>query len=293
MLDKDRGLDSLVQMSFQAQSVDNLLSFGDMVPPGDFHSVWSRHARVVNFAFQERVLSVGDGSICPGPFRICLKDIGIASIERVLVSENEITVNDRIKIPVDPARRFDSGVDLSFLIPKIIWENIPILRDLVDENSAPESLAWLMRDCASAPGGSPFNVVVNTNLCFAFEHLCSGDIQSAVNGFRGCGIGLTPSGDDFLIGLLLGLGVREISEKKDLHKIRSLIYKESLAKNLLVNTLLHQSMQMRPDENWRRLIYAIGGAGELEAAGMDVIKHGASSGADTLTGFISAWYINT
>lgn len=166
------------------------------------------------------------------------------------------------------------------------------LKDLLLNNAASESLACLLDSGMKHGSGSPFDEALREKAQIGYEKLCSGDISSAVMAFRGSGFGLTPSGDDFLIGLLLGLGVREISEKKNLHKLRAFIYDGTLANNMLVNTLLYQSMQKRPDENWRDLILALGGQKELEAAALDVIAQGASSGADTLTGFISAWDTN-
>lgn len=247
---------------------------------------------MLNFIHGFRVISVTDASVCSGPLRICLRDIGIDSITRVRVSPDEIIVNDDYRIPVEETRRYDSRLPMTLPSRGTLKREIALLKDLLLTNAASESLACVLNGGMKQGSGTPFDEALRNIVHSGYEKLCIGDISSAVIAFRGSGFGLTPSGDDFLIGLLLGLGVRAISEKKNLHKTRAFIYDGSLANNMLVNTLLYQSMQKRPDENWRDLILALSGQKGLVAAALDVIAQGASSGADTLTGFISAWDTN-
>jgi hypothetical protein len=103
-------------------------------------------------------------------------------------------------------------------------------------------------------------------------------------------VGFTPAGDDFNIGLLLGMGIRQMTEKKELSKIKDSIYTLARGKSLPVNTFLYQAYHGFYNFAWKMLIYAVfSEKHDLSSDMQNVLTFGASSGADTITGFVSAW----
>jgi len=55
---------------------------------------------------------------------------------------------------------------------------------------------------------------------------------------KGVGIGLTPSGDDFISGLLTALKVLEIINKENNSYLRKIIYDNAKGDNLISNNFL-------------------------------------------------------
>jgi hypothetical protein len=126
----------------------------------------------------------------------------------------------------------------------------------------------------------------------AYHNLLHNDLTTAMQGFKGRGYGLTPAGDDFNAGLLLGLKVREKNEKKELPKSRPLRYPHLLGKNLLANTFLIQAELGWLSANWKTMLQALVGSKlQLQEAVNRILNQGETSGADALTGFISAWEV--
>ncbi len=111
--------------------------------------------------------------------------------------------------------------------------------------------------------------------------LRAGDLTGCVTRVKGCGIGLTPSGDDFNAGLLLALRVMDETRTSIPHLLAL-----ALGGNPLSNAFLRMAAEGRMTQRQRGLVEAVAGAGEPEAALAAILEVGATSGADFATGFL-------
>jgi hypothetical protein len=100
----------------------------------------------------------------------------------------------------------------------------------------------------------------------------------------GLGIGLTPSGDDFLVGLMhwAWLGYPEPG------RFCKIITETSTQTTSLSSALLGAAARGECSEAWHDLLIALNGEKEsgIETAVRAILAHGATSGADALTGFV-------
>ncbi len=108
----------------------------------------------------------------------------------------------------------------------------------------------------------------------------------ALAGFKGLGVGLTPSGDDFIQGSLAALHLLEIEEQKDLSFIRKKIAVSGHGTNRYSQTFLQQAF----DKNYNSLVQCfltkfIQGEEFLNELHV-LFEYGETSGADWLAGFI-------
>ena len=112
--------------------------------------------------------------------------------------------------------------------------------------------------------------------------LREGTIQLA-----GLGSGLTPAGDDFLVGVMLWAWLAHPEPHAFCHTI---IQAGAPRTTTLSAAFLRAASRGECSAAWHRLLAALGSdlGGELEAATRQVISYGASSGADTLAGFLWA-----
>jgi len=123
-------------------------------------------------------------------------------------------------------------------------------------------------------------------LCLLKEHR----LAEGARVFRGAGCGLTPGGDDFLSGFLLGLNVAERICGDNLEDARIEIYRNSVGENAISNATLACSRDGRLTERFRDLVFSMVHCSGAEVRGNAgrLFEMGATSGADAAAGFYVA-----
>lgn len=104
----------------------------------------------------------------------------------------------------------------------------------------------------------------------------------------GLGGGLTPAGDDFIMGALLGLRsiVRFETSSRIAEAILSIVIPRT---NSLSAAWLQAAAKGTTHETWHRFFEAIeqGSREKMEAAAIKIMGIGHSSGADAMAGFLA------
>ncbi len=118
------------------------------------------------------------------------------------------------------------------------------------------------------------------------DALLAGDRQAlaeAVRQIAGRGPGLTPSGDDFLAGVMLAMWMS--ARFRDVYP--RLVYEAAASRtHRLSRAFLRAAAEGQADERWHRFLRALGGEGDVEAAVHLILSFGASSGLEMLAGFL-------
>ncbi len=103
----------------------------------------------------------------------------------------------------------------------------------------------------------------------------------------GCGFGLTPSGDDFIVGLLIGLNFIQKMHGRDLCQTIEAVSETAKSENIFSNLFLKPAKEGRLQERMKNLLAAL-----ISAPKNEIYRHtehllsvGESSGADLATGF--------
>jgi len=112
-------------------------------------------------------------------------------------------------------------------------------------------------------------------------------LQEGTIQLAGLGSGLTPAGDDFLVGIMLWAWLAHPAPYAFCHTV---IQAGTPRTTTLSAAFLRAASRGECSAAWHRLLAALGSGldGELEAATRQVLAHGATSGADTLAGFLWA-----
>lgn len=111
------------------------------------------------------------------------------------------------------------------------------------------------------------------------------ELQTAGRDLAGLGSGLTPAGDDFLAGTMLWAWLAHPAPDTF---CRPLLQAAAPRTTTLAAAVLRAAAQGECSQPWHRLLAALseGTNAEIAAAVPKILAHGATSGADTLAGFL-------
>ena len=261
-----------------------LLSIGDRVLPGTYR-LHSRFQRVVNLRDGDRLISVVDREIGAGPINVVVWGLDLTEIRSLSLDCGTLDLDGRWS-SVAPVLIYDSALHVGAGLPVAFEERLALFGRLLCETSNPKSLAFLLdrrRETQFRPG---FERALMRRLSHGVATIFSGNLTDGAAIVRGCGFGLTPSGDDFLAGLLIAMRILERIFCTDLHNAVEAVYESSRSGNMLTDTLLALAKDGRLTERMRDLIVALlhGTAHEIRGCTERLMQIGETSGADLGTG---------
>jgi len=261
-----------------------LTSVGDRVGTGSFR-LHSRFRKVANFHNRSEFVSVVDERVGPGPLHLVVSRFDPTRFSRLRVTEECVEL-DGIRFPACCADRYDSSFPGRMGVSDRFPRNRDLLGELLVREAPDESLAFLLREEVPSFFRTGFRAEVALHVRHCVDLLFSkGSLQGA-RGMSGCGFGFTPSGDDFLVGLLLGTHLLERVERADLSTVRAKILAAALRGDPAADTRLRLAGGGRLFPVQRRLVHALLDAGEEEMRSRtrDLLLLGSTSGADMGTG---------
>lgn len=203
----------------------------------------------------------------------------------------------RLLISLQKAHRTDCSL-FSLADPLFVpgAEQIALLRDTILRHGKPEGFAPLLGLLEEQAIPFPSNLYADyaaKKLPLFFAAVAAGDIPAAAGAawnITGCGIGLTPSADDFLCGVMTALLATAIAKgeaKKILPLTRTIAAKAAPRTNRISGTFLLEAGEGLLSEDVLRLIrhlYSCVLSQGLAASAINVIAFGETSGTDILTG---------
>ncbi len=262
----------------------NILEFGDLISEGEY-TVHSRFKNHINFRSKNSLLTITDKTEDSGPLNIIFNSINF-SIPQNLVIKNGTLSLDLHNFSLLQAGKYTSELQLSRQQIEVIFSKLQYVRSFILQQGAEKSLKYLLQIDTPA-NCSKFQEILLEFIRNGFNSLLQGKISEAVSYIKGRGIGLTPSGDDFLTGILYGLHLLEFKGYK-FKPIRQRIFADSGTENLISANYLSLAWQGRYFGDLKKLLTV------LIADDVKTIDHqlqlflqkGATSGADMLTGLI-------
>jgi hypothetical protein len=154
---------------------------------------------------------------------------------------------------------------------------------------APGSALFLLDPARIREFAPGFERAVADRLSAGVRTLFEENAPAGVRRLKGVGFGLTPTGDDLLVGLLLGILVVQQVYGTELDALREQVYRQALGQSPIVNTFLFCARAGRVCVRWKTLLTALlesAPPAQTEAALYRLLAVGATSGADTLVGFL-------
>lgn len=234
-------------------------SIGDCVRPGRY-TLRSRYSRsILLMGPARRLLFIVDRSIGPGPVNLV-----VSHPDRYLPGTS-IHLTPELAAP-----RFDSTLppvdrQIQNRLVRMLRANLPRL-------APPESLVSLF-----TPDRNPPRLQAARDAIFrcAIQLITQGERADGIRLVRGCGEGLTPSGDDFLCGWMLACRLRGLAAQA------RKILPHALGQNNVSNAFLTLAAHGRVHRPMQHLLQAPSPA-RMRA----VCAFGHSSGADLLCGLL-------
>ena len=252
-----------------------VLDIGDRVETGSYRLHSRFHAALAFLHCASGSLAcVVDESKVSGPIHIRVRGVDLTAVESLAVTDRTVCVDG---VSVDPGQRYDSQVRPIPIGPKRLRRNLQVLCAVLRDDAPARSLAFLVRKPAATAG---FKGELERRFLTGVERLVSGDL-AGVDAIRGLGPGLTPGGDDFLAGYLLGLYALGESD------VRREVAARAASGNPFSAAMLRCAAEGRSIEPARSLIEAMFDGGQADSMPYHahrLLAVGASSGADMATG---------
>jgi hypothetical protein len=267
-----------------------LLSIGDQVVPGCY-ALHSRFARAVNFTNGRTLLSLVDDSVGAGPLNIVIPDLRsdgtLKQASQVCIDAGMLIIGNR-QLGFNENQRYCSEFTIRDWSPACFWQNLSFFRQLAAEVSAASSLAFLIDESRLGNFQTSFGRAFMHQITFGASEIFGGDLLKGIALLKGCGYGLTPSGDDFLAGLLIALNVLQQTDRQDFRNTLEAVYYAALGDNIVSNTFLDLARRGLVFERMRDLLTALlqEGTDAVQSCGERLLDIGETSGADLATGFV-------
>lgn len=268
-----------------------VLTKGRALPQGKF-PLHSRFAQVLNFKGEgQSLVSLVTPKIGGGPGRLVLKDFSWLSTEaEPLLVLDQVTEELRVLSSCGEKILFRSSLQnipwgCSYL-PKLDLENLrlrlPFLEAFLVREAPAKSLFFLVDESRVANFQSSFEKAWVESMKLAFSPLGKSSLGDVLLSFKGQGMGLTPSGDDFNLGLLTALSLQEATYAD--------FFVLARGENIFVNSFLAELKQGLISEKTSHFLQAFEKSeDELQKATFDFLTQGETSGADWLFGFITGF----
>lgn len=203
-------------MNYVSPKSFRVFSIGDKIECGNY-KLHSRFENVVNFSHDIRLVSLVNHHIVDGPTNI-VTDLRISEIDKLTIESERIVLNIRgentpIVLPYHQSQRYNSTLDSSLNFNDNFENNLICLKEYLIKNAPVKSLIYLLRDEPRDYSRS-FESNLRSRMKDGVDRILSGNIISGVRTIRGLGIGLTPAGDDFIVGVLSTLQLMKKSPPK-------------------------------------------------------------------------------
>jgi len=275
--------------------VDKIICIGDQIIDG-VYKLHSKFTHVLNFVCNDILLAIVDSSVGAGPINIVVSNVlEFADCSVVKITQTKIYIEDsheflRCEIPI-----YVSSYHAISDFPRMqLRKNMDILKTFLLQNTHPNDLTFLIdvgdnqhnyqnKVCSTLT----FSEALTKRIFYGCSKIKAGNIVEGVSFLKGCGYGLTPSGDDFNAGLLVGLilfkklGVGFLDE----------IYKTAIGNNIFSNNFLYLARNGFLTEKVKNFVSSLfsDSGDKMQRCAKKVMELGETSGSDFLVGFVFAF----
>ncbi len=187
-----------------------------------------------------------------------------------------------------PRHRYNSTLALRQVDSRRFQRNLSLLRAALRRHAPPKSLAFLLDNNRRRRFRTGFERAYAEQMTRGAGQVFHGNLLPGIRQLRGCGLGLTPGGDDFIAGLLIGLHVFEKLRGQDLKATREAIFRAARGNNIFSNTFLDLARRGLLLGRIKDLLLALDSTRQasMRKAARELFAVGETSGADLATGLL-------
>lgn len=249
--------------------------------------VLARFRRAINFVIGDQVVALVTPDVGNGPFHAVVSALPEGDLPREVVIRQEADAREADALRVGPWE-FAMPGEPERWNPRLAWETLTL---------DPATLARLRALAEAAArrdvAGSPFAALLLGDTLPALRNVTSiAALLPVVPQIAGLGPGLTPSGDDFLAGVMLGLWTKGKGQFAEGGWQARIFEAAAPCTHRLSRAFLRAARDGLASEPWHALLYTLSDVTRpLEPAAARVLSFGATSGLDMLCGFLFSFSI--
>ena len=262
------------------------------------HSVFNK---AVNFSFNGEIITLLSTGRMLQPNSFILnevlnfEDLELSANMVAGLNRNGLTVYDAgIRIDYAEARLTDLSIFINgpYIIPEDMEHRVKLLTLYLADNSKPNSICSLVTNREPNKYSKAIEPYI-PELAYAFAVYNIELAEKISAKIAGCGVGLTPSSDDFLTGFLSAYAVISFVKERDSEKILAISRKAGYAAAARTTEIsaqfLRQSGNVMTSQAVLKLLKALFSESyydSLLSMACQIMSFGATSGADILTGIL-------
>lgn len=260
-----------------------LLSIGDRAAEGSY-ALHSRFRKAVNFVNGGRLTALVTPDVAAGPVNIIIEGLEPDSVRTLEVRGDSVLING-IPFAFSAGQIYDSSMNFCSG-RKIPRQNILHLGNLLREHAPEKSMVFLLDPGRKKEFRPGFEAAVCSQLQQGADLCFRGAVEEGVTKLHGCGFGLTPSGDDFIAGMMTALCALGEEGSRGL---RDRIFRHAQGGDVLVSSFLGLAHDGRVNELMRSLLESLLNKEQdaITNAAVRCFAVGATSGADLCTGLLA------
>ena len=269
-------------------------SFGDFLKPGiyQFHSGFDHIDNFVNQ--QGEFVSLAADISFLAPNSIIINDFISSKYTTIIIDNDFILINNQ-KLILVKELQYNSVFEYPEITYPMLENKINLFINLYASEFPQKSLFFLLYATNKQYFTSAFEKAFMQQMAFAFS-LFQSQLCESIKAFKSRGGGLTPSGDDFIAGVLFGIDFLEKLYEKDFSNLKTDIYNISkglstgqASNNLFSNNMLRLSYHAKYFKRLQDFLNAFFylPLNDVNPAFKQLIAVGDTSGADLLTGFLA------
>jgi hypothetical protein len=259
---------------------------GDNLPTGNFVE-HSRFREIVNYINSENeILSVAVSEKYAASNTILFDSFDFKNLKEFQF-DGKIFNFDFGTFSIENRLIYNSKIDFKDLKTNNLKNSIDFFIQNYIDRFDEKSLAFLIDKKRNFFFETGFEKAFVKYMNNAFSEISEGKIIEGISKIKGAGFGLTPGGDDFIAGMLLGLDILQKAENQNFEELRKNIFQISKGKNQISNNLLRQAFEGRYFKRLKDFTESLFFDKNDISEKFDELKSvGATSGSDLLTGII-------
>ena len=263
-----------------------IIKVGDFLPSGYFelHSIFNNVANFFNK--KDELISFLLKESYMNPTSVLIKGIKLSDIKKVSVNKSIIKFSEK-QFLIKNIDQFNSSLNYDLINWNDLEKVITNFENQFLDKLNKKSLSFLLKPEHEQFFKSNFELAYVRHIKSAVTKIINGHTLDSITMLKGAGFGLTPSGDDFITGILYAI---DIAQKKLNYKktnISSSIANTAKGKNLISNSQILLASKGAYFYRFKNFIHSLfKNEDKIYINFNSLLSIGETSGSDILTGFI-------
>lgn len=264
-------------------------SYGVDLPCGTYR-MWARFAHAINFFHGDDLAALVTPHVGEGPHSLVTPSLTpFLQCDTLTITPTHIHIGAHVYAK-NTLRPYIARVPDTSMNSRDVRYRCDVCAATLTTHAPPYSIPHMLASEDSSENFSGIYRSLTAQMKKGLHLFLDGFYTQGIRMIKGLGFGLTPSGDDFLAGFLLGTHLAERVNTQNYSPLRQVIFRHARGNNHLSNAFLRSAYQGAPCAHIHDVMDVIvrGQPSDIPHTIARALTHGATSGADTVHGILSA-----